>query len=33
MLISRSRLRNVLVLVSFERISDSLCWTSGWSMT
>jgi hypothetical protein len=25
MLISRSRLRNELVLVSFDRISDSLC--------
>src|SRR5262245_1259412 len=33
MLISRSRLRKVLVLVSFDRISDSLCCTSGWSMT
>src|SRR5436305_1305874 len=32
-LISRSRFRNVLVLVSFERISVSLCWTRGWSMT
>ena len=29
MLISRSRSRNLLVLVSFERISVSLCWTSG----
>ena len=29
MLISRSRLRNELVLVSFDRISESLCWTSG----
>src|SRR5882724_3171986 len=33
MLISRRRFRKVLVLVSFERISVSLCWTRGWSMT
>src|SRR5262245_60464452 len=33
MLISRRSLRNVLVLVSLDRIRDSLCCTSGCSMT
>ena len=32
-LISRSRLRNVLVEVSLFRISVSLCCTSGWEIT
>ena len=33
MLISASRLRNTEVLVSFFRMSPSLCCTSGWRIT
>src|SRR5262245_46502286 len=33
MAISRSRRRKLALGVSLSRMSDSLCWTSGWSTT